>query len=136
MSKQGQKRFSWQKALSILAIGLGTAGAMESAAIANPIRGRDNLKLAQVGVRSRINAPTPLNLTPRTHIPLPTTRYNRHHNYYENDGYRSSDRGYRHYRGYRDYDLYDKYGYDRDRYEHRHNHRRNHQRGAKITIFF
>ena len=61
------------RVLGILAVALGTIGITETNAIAVPTR--DSMKLAQVGVRSRISPPTPLNLRPRTHTPLPNSNY-------------------------------------------------------------
>ena len=61
------------KALGILAVALGTVGITDTNAIAVPTQ--NSIKLAQVGVRSRISPPTPLNLRPRTHTPLPNSNY-------------------------------------------------------------
>ena len=63
MNKQHQ--FPWQTAWGTIAIVLGI-GITGSPAIAFPQQ-TDSFKLAQVGVGSRINAPTPLNIRPRTH---------------------------------------------------------------------
>ena len=139
MGKKGQRRFGWRRVLGILALSLGAAGAMETSAVAAP-QAAEDIYLAQVGVRSRINSPTPLNLRPRTHIPLPQSRYSRYRNYHHNYGYKDSDnrgsyRQRRSYRRDRDYDRRgDQYGqYRRDRYEHRHRRRRP---GGSITIYF
>ena len=110
MNKQHQ--FSWQTAWGTIAIVLGI-GITGSPAIAFPQQA-DSFKLAQVGVGSRINAPTPLNIRPRTHIPLPRSRYNRY-------GYPK----------YRDYYRSDRYRYDRDCDRH-YDHRRN--RGGTVII--
>ena len=97
MSKQNQK-FKWQAALGV-AISCGMFGVMEVSAEATPWN-TDNSTLAQVGVRSRIAPPTPLNLRPQTHIPLPTTSRSR--DYY----------GYPRHKGYH----YDRHGAYRDRH--------------------
>lgn len=118
MSKKHQK-FNWQTALGAVAIALGTLGTIESPVIAFPEQTEDGFKLAQVGVRSRINAPTPLNLRPRTHIPLP----------------RSNSHRYR-YPKYRDDYGRNRYRYGHGRYHDRHyGHRRDrHHRGTVIII--
>ena len=143
--KQNYPKFSLPKILGILALGLGTVGTVESRAIASPDLDRESWEIAQVGVYSRVKGPTPLNLTPRTHIPLPTTsrsrryRSNRHRVYYGTYRSRSSSP---HYRRYRDYDRYKhRSEYYRDRYEynrHRHYDKNygNKKRGSTITIFF
>lgn len=70
----------------------------------------DSLKVAQVGISSPNNAPIPLNLRPRTHIPLPTDSRSRDDDYHS--GY---DHGYD--RGYED-------GYYRGEHRDRHRHRK------------
>ena len=95
----------WLKALSVLTIGLGAIFAIKSPAIADSY-------IAQVGVRSPINRPTSLNITPPqgTHIPLPESNY--------------SNRGY-HYRDHH-YDPYD---------DDHHSHRRKYpQPGGTVII--
>ncbi len=114
MGKQYQ--FWGQNALTALIISLGIAGLVELPAEAGAWQTQGSLKLAQVGVRSRINSPTPLNLRPRTHIPLPTNSRSR--DYYGYPQYRGS---YRH----------DKY---RDRHHHHHTHDRNRRRGGTVII--
>ena len=67
--------------------------------------------LAQVGIRSRIESPTPLNIKPRTHIPSPADRYN--------------DPRY-------NYPRYNPgYGHHHKHYPH---HRRTHKRGGTVII--
>ena len=100
MSKQHQ--FHWQ-IWATIAIFLSILGITESPARAFPQPSQDSFKLAQVGVGSRINPPTPLNLRPRTHIPLPPSRYN----HYE-------------YPQYRDFYRSDRYRYGHERYRDRH----------------
>jgi hypothetical protein len=82
----------WLKAGNLLKISLGTSTILGLTAIVNP-----DMATAQYypdGVRSRVIPPTPLNITPRTHIPLPQSNRSR-------------------YRDYDRYDRYDRYGYDR-----------------------
>lgn len=134
MDKPSQKRFDWQKALKILAIALGTATIVESPGIAIAVETTDSFKIAQVGVRSRITPPTPLNITPRIHIPLPASRYNRHQNYY---GFPRSRGSYnrwrsRNYRQDRRYDRYNGSGYD----DHPRQSRRGYRKRGKIIISF
>ena len=110
MSGQNQK-FKWH-ALGTVAIFCGMFGVMKIPAEATPWNSENNT-LAQVGVRSRITPPTPLNLRPQTHIPLPTTS-------------RSRD-----YYGYPRHRAYDRYGY-RDRH---HNYcRKNCSRNNTVII--
>ena len=116
MNKQHQTKYRWQ-ILGVIAVFLGAIATPE-AATATPPQIQDGFKLAQVGVRSRINGPTPLNISPPpgTHTPLPSSNYHRS-GYY---GYPSRD-----YVNYRHYDRY-----KHDRY---HNHRRR-DRGVNIII--
>ena len=107
MNQQSQGKFNWRSALGAFAIFLGTLGIIESPAVANPNQVQDNFKLSQVDIRSRIKAPTPLNLRPRTHFPLPTRRYNQRQDYYRHPGYRRSPRGHRQYRGSNPHGRYD-----------------------------
>lgn len=115
MNKQHQTKFHWL--LGVVAISLGAMGIVEPA-IATPDQNQD-FKLAQVGVRSRINGPTPLNISPPsgTHIPLPSSNYHRR-SYY----------GYPRQRDYVKYRSYDRYGHD-----HYHTHRRR-DRDVNIII--
>ncbi|HEY9772090.1 MAG TPA: hypothetical protein V6C71_26900 [Coleofasciculaceae cyanobacterium] len=116
MGKQYRNKFNWRSLLGALAISLGAFSIIESsAAQATPELIQGSFELAQVGVRSQIDGPTPLNLRPRTHIPLPESRYDR--------------RGYYGDREYRDHEY--KYGHD-----HYHPHPRGdrHRRGTVIII--
>lgn len=90
MSGQCWAKFDWRSPLAAIALFTGTVFIVETPAQAVPEATKD-FKLAQVGVTSQINAPIPLNLKPRTHIPLPT-----------NNGSSDGDR----------YSRYDKYGYE------------------------
>lgn len=116
MGKQYQ---SWgQNALTASIISLGIAGAVELPTEAGVWQTQSSLKLAQVSDRSQIAPPTPLNLRPRTHIPLPTNSRSR--DYY----------GYPRYRG----------SYRHDKYRSHHHHHRHHtydrdrRRGGKVII--
>ena len=77
MSKKYGFKLNWRRVLGTLAIGIGAIAPLDIPATASP-QG-NSLQLAQVGVRTRIESPTPLNLRPRIHIPLPTI--NHHYNY-------------------------------------------------------
>ncbi len=132
MNKQPQQKFKlyWQQALGAMAIAMGAMSIVKAPAVANP-HNQDSFEIAQVGVRSQINAPTPLNITPPpgTHIPLPESNYNSQ-DYYGD--WRGSSRGYIPYGGYRrESDYRRDYGYHRDRdiYERNHN-----RRGTVIII--
>jgi hypothetical protein len=103
MNKQHQKKVNWQLALGAIAIVGSTFGIKLSPAQASPKLIKSSFELAQVGIRSQNNAPVPLNLRPRTHIPLPTS---------------SSSQDYYGYSGSRD-DHYDEYGYGHDHDHHR-----------------
>lgn len=117
MYGQHKIKVNWQSALSAIALAFGVLAIAESPAWSVPTAD-DSLQIAQVGVRSRINSPTPLNLRPRTHIPSPSD--NRSSDYYRHS--RSKGRYYRH----------DDYGYDR--HHHRDRHRRRRNRGLVIII--
>lgn len=144
MNKSHQTKCYWQKILGIFAI-VSTVNTISTEAIANP-NNNSELYLAQVGVRYRHNAPKPLNLRPRNHIPLPSSnrssrynhRYNRHRDRrypeYNNDYYRDrrSNRKYRRqHRSVYDCDI------SRHRHGDYHNHgsRKRRNRGG-ITISF
>ncbi len=132
---QTQHKFYWQQALGAMAIALGAMGIVESSAVANPHNFQGSFEIAQVGVRSQIDAPTPLNITPPpgTHIPLPQSNYN-NRDYYRDRG--GSSRDYIRYEDYRsdrtresDYRGRDyNYHHDYDSYE------RNHNRGGTTII--
>ena len=126
MHKQSQGKLNWRLALGALAIFLGAFSISESPANATPYQVEDSFKLAQVGIRSRVKAPRPLNLRPRRHFPLPTRNSSRRRDYYGRSGYRGSVRGRGRYRGY-DCDR----RYDYDHHTHR---RRNPRRRGNIII--
>ena len=127
MSEQYQNPFIW-RAIGTLAIFIGMFGAVKSPDQAIPVKTQNSFELAQVGVRSRIDGPTPLNLRPRTHIPLPRGSYYGYPRYsnYHRDGYKYGHEHYhthhrrrdRHRRGpviiinpnnYSEYSNYDSY---------------------------
>lgn len=86
MNRKYQAKLNWHHALGALTImGIGLINAPA---------------LAQVGIRSRIESPTPLNIKPRTHIPSPADRYNDpRYNYPRyNPGYRHRGKYYPHHR--------------------------------------
>ncbi|MBE9045409.1 hypothetical protein IQ255_13545 [Pleurocapsales cyanobacterium LEGE 10410] len=117
MNKQHQTKFHWQKALGVLAVAMSIIGVAEPA-MTTPAQSQDSFQLAQVGVRSRVVGPTPLNIRPRTHIPLPASNYHRS--------------GYYRYPGRRNYIKYKHYNrYGRDRY---HSHRRRNRGGVNVII--
>jgi hypothetical protein len=118
MNKQYQKKVNWQSALGAIAIAGSTFGIRLSPAQAAPKLIKSSFELAQVGIRSSNNAPVPLNLRPRTHIPLPTSSSSQ--DYYGYPG--SRDREYRH----------DEYGYDHD--QHHDHHRSDRQNNGTIII--
>ena len=114
MVKQHRNLLNWRSALGSLAISLGIFSVAQSPARAIPTNSH-SCKLAQVGVRSRVNGPTPLNLRPRTHIPQPTVN-GRYGSYY------------RHPNRDRHYDRHE-YGHD-----HYHTHRRQSRRRKGTVI--
>lgn len=128
MTTQHQNKFSWQSALGAIAIFGSTFSISSTTVQAAPKPVKDSFKLAQVGVRSRINAPVPLNLRPRTHIPLPTHSRSQD---YEYPGYRDSYRG-SHGGSYRN----DRYGsgHDHDCHDHHHSHHRGNRRNRGPVI--
>ena len=121
MNGQNKFKLNWQSALGAIAITAGVLGIGESPAQSMPIA-EDSWQVAQVGVRSRINSPTPLNLRPQTHIPLPTN--SRSSDYYQPSRYRG---------GYSRHDEYG-YGHHHDHHHHRGHHRRRRNRGPVIII--
>ncbi len=133
MNKQPQHKFYWQQALGAMAIAMGAMSIVKTPAVANPYNNsQDSFEIAQVGVRSQINAPTPLNITPPpgTHIPLPESNYG-NRDYYRDS--RGSSRDYIPYEDYRrehDYRERD-YGYHRDHDTYERNRSRN---GTVIII--
>ena len=79
MPKNNQLKLNWQLVISTLAMaGLGTISAISSPAVAVPLN--HELKLTQSTVKSSITLPVPLNLRPRTHIPLPLSNYSHYSN--------------------------------------------------------
>ena len=119
MVEQYRNLLNWRSALGTLAISLGIFSVAQSSARAIPAKSQSSFKLAQIGVESRINRPTPLNLRPRTHIPLPTVRDGRG-SYYRYPEYRD-----RHY---------DRYGYGHDHYHIHRRRKRRHRRSPVIII--
>lgn len=111
MSGQDWAKFNWGSALGAIALFVGAISILETPAEAVPEATKD-FELAQVGVTSQINAPIPLNLRPRTHIPLPTNS-------------RSSD--------YDRYSRYDEYGYGHE-HEYHHDHHRGNDRNNTVII--
>lgn len=112
MSEQYWAKFDWRSVLGAIALFTGTACILGTPAEAVPETNKDSFKLAQIGVTSQINAPIPLNLRPRTHIPLPTNS-------------RSSD--------YDRYFRYDEYGYGH-KYDHYHDHYRDNDKSSTVII--
>jgi hypothetical protein len=112
MSRQCWAKFDWRSPLGAIALFIGTGSIVETPAQAVPEVTKD-FKLAQVGVTSQINAPIPLNLKPRTHIPLPT-------NSDSSDGER--------------YSRYDEYGDDHEHEDHHDHHRGNDSSNTIIII--
>jgi hypothetical protein len=109
MSGQCWAKFDWRSPLAAIALVTGTVFIVGTPAQAVPEATKD-FKLAQVGVTSQINAPIPLNLRPRTHIPLPT-----------NSGSNDGDR----------YSRYDEYDHE---HEDRHDHHRGNDRNNTVII--
>ena len=126
MHKQFQGKLNWRSALGALAIFLGVFSITESPADATPYKIQDNVKLAQLGIRSRVKAPRPLNLRPRNHFPLPTRSSSQRSDYYGRYGYRGSVRGRGRSRGY---DCDRRYDYD-----HHTRRRRNRRRRDSVII--
>lgn len=118
MVKQHRNLFNWRSSLGSLIISLGLLSVTKSPVKAIPPQTQSSFELAQVGVRSRIDRPTPLNLRPRTHIPLPTVRGSRYGSY---SRYPNRDR------------YYDGYGHSHDR-DRTHPRRSRHRRGPVIII--
>lgn len=144
-------RLNWRPILSAFALGLGTIGlcspveamsqitAKESPPLLeNNIRATSQItysqadfQLAQVGVRSRINGPTPLNITPPpgTHIPLPAPTYY-HYRYNHAPYHRGVRRKYIRHRRSSHYDRHQHYD---DCHHHPHRSRR-HKKGSRVII--
>ena len=88
MIQKNQSKFNWRNTLGALAVGLVSWGCLDASTTAAPIR--DNFELAQVGIRTRVQSPVPLNLKPRFQTSFPSgsysnyrhnshRRYNSHH---------------------------------------------------------
>ena len=118
MDGQNKTKFNWQSAFSAITLAVGAFGITKFPAQSMPVV-EDRLQIAQVGVRSQISSPTPLNLRPQTHIPLPTN--SRSSDYYRHPAYRGG------------YYRYDDYGYGHHHHHHHHHHRSRH-RGPVIII--
>jgi hypothetical protein len=102
----GKIRLNSSFALALLA---GALCLLESPVQAAPEVIKDSFQLAQVGIKSQTDAPIPLNIRPRTHIPLPADSGSSDDDYHSgyDDGYEQGyDDGYN--------DSVD-YGYRRDR---------------------
>ena len=117
MNQKTRSKLNWRNVIGTLAIGLGAITSIDASAMATPIK--DNFQLAQVGVQSRINSPTPLNLRPRTHIPLPQSNYSHYPRY--NSGYGNYDRRHSH-QG------------NRHHTHHRHTHHHRHRNRSTVII--
>ena len=125
MNRKQRIEFNWKSALGAIALTAVASGINSSPARASSESNleAESFEIAQVGVRSRINS-TPLNLRPRTHIPLPTTSRSR-------DRYRH--RGYYPQQGR--YNRRDRYGYGHHHdCNHHHGHHRRRKGGTVIII--
>ena len=117
MRQQRQIKLHCQSLLGAFALVVGIGGAIATPALATPDLEATSFKLANFKLAqasSRVNSPTPLNLRPRTHIPLPTNRSSR--DYYRHSGYGRGSRGA--YGRFKRHERYD-YGYRHDRDYHR-----------------
>ena len=115
--KRHKIKHSWQPAWSAIALGLGIFGISAAPAQSLP-RSAAGQQIAQVSGRSRVTpANTPLNVTPRFHIPLPTN--SRSSDYYRQSGYRD---------GYGHYHHHDGHGH------HHHREHRGHRRQGPVII--
>lgn len=124
MREQHQTRLKWQTIFSAIALAVGTLGSIGSPAEAFPEVENQDFQLAQVGVRSRINSPTPINLRPRTHTPLPTNSSSK-------DYYRHSGSNYRYRGSHGRYNRHHEYGHHHGHHGH---HRSRRRRGTVIII--
>jgi hypothetical protein len=122
MANRFNNHFLWLKARNFLTITLGTIGILSIGAIAN-----SDVVVAQNypypesgGIRSRIVPPTPLNISPRTHIPLPRSNRSYYRDAYRDyDQYENCDRDSYRYPRSRSRRYEDREGsiyYNRDRY--------------------
>ncbi|MEL6928561.1 MAG: hypothetical protein AAFO95_07995 [Cyanobacteria bacterium J06600_6] len=125
MNEPKKIKLHWQPTLSVIALALGLSGLDVAPAQSLPEFAEDSWQIAQVGVRGRVTSPTPLNLTPRTHIPLPTNSRSR--NYHRPYQYRG-----RHGRHNR-HDPYS-YGHSHDHHHHDHHHHHRRRKGPVIII--
>ena len=116
MSKTNPLQFNWRNTLGALAIAI--APFVDVPAIAAPMK--DSFEIAQVGIRSNIQPPVPLNLRPRV-IVTPSSHHRPH---YRHHGY---PRHYPHYNRHRRH-------YPHPHYKHRSHHRRRHGHHKKIII--
>lgn len=124
MSKLPQIRLSWRSALGAIALAAGTIGAIASPALAELEPKAESFQLVQI--LRRVNSPTPLNLRPRTHIPLPTRSRSSYHRYSDYDS---------RYRGaYGRHDRHDRYGYSHRDKDYRRDRRRRGSGGTVIII--
>ncbi|MGL4879921.1 MAG: hypothetical protein ACRC8K_02515, partial [Waterburya sp.] len=124
-------KLNWQHKLGVVAITLGFMGIIDSA---QAIPTQNTFQLAQVGVRSQINAPTSLNITPPpgSHIPLPESNYDGYGSYDHEQPDSSEDYiYYKDSRGYRRHES----NYDDDYYHHEYQtHRHHNQKSGNIII--
>jgi hypothetical protein len=111
IDKKTMNKLIRHNALSTLMVGLGTI-ALTNSATAAPLQ--DDFIVAQVGFGSTISPPVPLNLKPRTHIPLPQSNY-------------SSDPSNNYYRDYNDHQRY-------HRHDHEHSHSQEYSNRGTIII--
>ena len=113
MNQKNLSQLNWRN-ICALAIGLGAIICIDTPATATPVK--HHLQLAQVGVRSRVTPPTPLNLRPRVHTPLPQSNYS-HYPRYSYPKYNT---------GYGNYCSGDCH--------HHHTHHNRHRRQGKVII--
>lgn len=145
-------RLNWRPILGVFALGLGTIGLCSPVEAMSQITVKESLpfaenptwatsqrndfqadfQLAQVGVRSRINGPTPLNITPPpgTHIPLPASNYH-NRGYYHHPYHRGARQKYIRHRRSSRYDRHRPYYGDYNYHPHR---SRRHKKGARVII--
>lgn len=124
-----QIKSNFSKTLAVLALAVGITNAIDRPAAAIE---ENSIKLAQVGIRSRIDSPVPLNLRPRTHTPLPSSNY-----YRPRREYRGYDRNYGYYGHHGEHHDHHHHHTHRDRYEHRryNTHRKRRSSRGKVIIF-
>ena len=126
MNQKNLFQLNWRNALGAFAIGLGAIAYTELPTTAYPIK--DSLQLRGEGVRSRVTPPTPLNLRPRVHIPLPQSNYSRYpsHSYprYNNSYNGNYRRSHHHYEDC----------HHHHEHTHQNRHRSSHRRRGKVII--